>query len=201
MAGAKFKVTPGLDEIVARMIRPELGRIANEAGRVAKRLAPPTKTWVTMRDARVRQPHVHADGDELPDNLRFKLTAFAWDLEHPGALPIGGETGGGADDGSGWGEAQTVPGRYSYLRYPRDRSQGHLVQIINCRCVLEMDPEGVAKMIRVTEPIVNGTKVTATVIAEGDYVVEAEYGEVYPGDLIAEGTKFMHRMVGQMGAR
>lgn len=197
MAG--FKARKDLDEVVAHMIRPEVGRIAEEAGRVAKRHAPATKQWVSMRDGKVRDPHVHADGDTLPDNLRFKLTAFAWDLEHPGALPIEVEKGGTGN--SKWPDAQTVPGRHSYLRFPRDKSQGHLVQIINCRCQLEMDPEGVARMISVTEATVVGTKVSAKVVASGDYVVQAERGDVYEYDLIAEGEWFMRKAVLEMGAR
>lgn len=182
------------------MCVPGVAKIAHEAGRVAKRLAPPTKTWLSMGDDRVRMPHVHADGDELPDNLRFKLTAFAWDLEHPGAMgsPVKG-TGAGKTH---WQRtAATVPGRYSYLLFPRDPSAGAYIQVVNCRCGLEVDPNGVAKMIRVQEPKVVGAKVTAKVIAEGPYVVEAERGDVYEDGLIAEGTWFMRRMVAEMGAR
>lgn len=196
---AKFTVRKDLDEVVARMALPKVREVANEAGRVAKRNAPPTKKWLSMRDGKVREPHVHADGDELPDNLRFKLTAFAWDLEHPGALPIEIERGGSGN--SRWPDAQTVPGRYSYLKAPRDKTQGHLVQIINCRCQLVMDPQGVAKMISVTAPLIRGTKVTAKVVAQGNYVVEAEQGDVYEYDLRAEPTHFMRRTVLEMGAR
>ena len=196
---ARFTVRPDLDEVVARMVAPKVGEVARETARVAKKHAPPTKTWLSMRDNRVREPHVHADGDELPDNLRFKLTAFAWDLEHPGALPIGGETGG--DGTSKWPDAETVPGRYSYLRYPRDKSQGHLVQIVNCRCVLQMDPDGVAKMISVTPVKVVGAKATATVVAQGAYVIEAERGDVYEYDLVAPPTNFMRDTVHEMVAR
>lgn len=195
---ATFTVRPGLDQIVAGMIAPKVGEVAKQAGKIAKRGAPPTKTWISRRDGKVRMPHVHADGDEMPDNLRFKLTAFAWDLEHPGSLPVEVEKGTGA---SRWPDARTVPGRHSYLLFPRDKSQGHFVQIVNCRCVLEMDPEGVARMIRVTEPVQFGTKVTAKVIAEGAYVEQAERGEVYPGGLVAEGEWFMRKAVLEMGAR
>lgn len=201
MAG--FKARADLDAIVAHMVKDKVTEVARQASVIAKREAPPTKTWVSMRDGAVRMPHVHADGDELPANLRFKLTAFAWDLEHPGAVPIAVERGGaGKGKKTSWPRtAQTVPGRYSYLRFPRDKSQGHFVQIVNCRCQLEMDPEGVAKMISVTPAVVSGTKVQAKVVAEGKYVVEAERGDVYEYDLIADGEWFMRKAVLEMGAR
>jgi hypothetical protein len=195
----RFKARKDLDLIVAQMVKDHVTETAREAERIAKREAPPTKTWVSMRDGAVREPHWHADGDELPNNLRFKLTAFAWDLAHPGAVPIEMQRNAGV--GNNWGDAPTVPGRYSYLRFPRDKSQGHFVQIVNCRCTLKMDPEGVAKMISVTPATVTGTKVQAKVVAEGKYVVEAERGEVYEYDLIADGEWFMHKAVREMGAR
>lgn len=70
----RFVVNPALDEEVARrFLAPRVERLTGRVEEEAKRLAPPAKVWITMRDERVRASHVHTDGQEVPDNLRFKL--------------------------------------------------------------------------------------------------------------------------------
>lgn len=193
---AKFTAVPGLNELVAEMIAPELTNIAEFVADKARSYAPPTKKWRNVGDSRVRPSHVHAGGQEVPDNLRFELTAFEWDVKHPGASRVGGRDQTG--DGSGWDgpAARTVPGVKSFLKFPRDHTGGHLVQILNCRCGVVMDPDGVAKLVKVEAAVARGTKVTATVVAEGSHVHGAEYGDVYPSPVlepVAKGTFFMHR--------
>jgi hypothetical protein len=39
----------------------------------AQRNAPDGKVWVTAHDERVRPSHVHADGQVVPDNLRYLI--------------------------------------------------------------------------------------------------------------------------------
>ncbi|MFC8066089.1 hypothetical protein [Streptomyces sp. NPDC057293] len=47
---AKFTPTPGLEEQLAQMLAPDVRRIAQKVEVEAKRLAPPTKRWVTVGD-------------------------------------------------------------------------------------------------------------------------------------------------------
>lgn len=196
MSGAKFTPAPGLDALVARMIVRDVQDVVRETESEAKRQAPDTKTWITRRDAFVRRTHRAVDGKEIPENLRFKLTAYEWDLQHPGAIPVATRNRGGhstTDSALGAGS--------SYLREPRDPSQGHYVQIVHCRCELARTPNGVAKWVSSTVAKAVGTKVSGVVYAEHELIIPTEYGDVYPGGMIAPPTLFMHRTVGIMAAR
>ena len=187
---AKFTPITGLDEEVAvRIVAEAVGTIAREVQEEAKRRAPPTKEWVSMGDNAVRKQHRRVNSQVRPDNLRFQLTAYLWDLQHPHAIgaPVKRGTGGGWDGP----DADMVEGAFSYLLAPRDQTAGAYVAIVNCRCVLLMHPDGISKLIKRTRTRVLGTKVQAVVYAQGEFMIEAEYGDVYPGDLFSPGTWFM----------
>lgn len=71
---ARFEPVQGLDEIIAqRIVRPQVVRALDMLEDEAKRRAPDTRVWVTMRDERVRPTHMDADGQTIPANLRFKI--------------------------------------------------------------------------------------------------------------------------------
>jgi hypothetical protein len=71
---ARFKPARGLDEQIAqRFGRPVIERALEMLTEEAQRRAPGTRVWVTMRDERVRTSHFNADGQVIPDNLRFKV--------------------------------------------------------------------------------------------------------------------------------
>lgn len=199
MSPAEFHARDDLEELVARMIVPEVQKIVDAVEREAKRQAPATKKWVTRADPIVRKTHRAVHGDELPENLRFKLTAYQWDIQHPGSVSSKTAHNKG---GHSYRDAPTSPGAFSFMDAPRDHAPGHLVQVIHCRCILELDENGVAKMVHATRAKAIGKSVTATVYAEGEYVVPAEYGDVYPGNVPpAKGTFFMHKTVAAIGAR
>lgn len=197
MSGAEFHPVDNLDQLIAQMIEDNVATFVRDTEAEAKRQAPPTKTWRTARDAHVRRTHRGMDGEELPSNLRFKVQAYQWDIEHPGAMPVERNTSGGHQAR----DAPIAPGQFSYMIEPRDHSVGHLVQIVSCRCRIVLDPQGVAKMVGSTGVTRVGTKVSGTVYAEGEHVIEAEYGDVYPGGFVAEGTFFMRKTVVAMGNR
>ena len=199
MSGAKFKPVKGLDQLIAKMIVDNVQDVVVATERQAKELAPPTKTWTSLGDSFVRKTHRAAHGDEVPENLRFTLDAYSWDIKHPGAVPVQKANKGGHS----LKDSATAPGFSSYMLEPRDHTQGHYVQSIHCRCFLVLDPEGVARMVSSQRAKAVGTKVSGLVYAEGKHVIGAEYGEVYPDPNLppAEGTYFMHRTVAAMGAR
>ncbi|MFE2723902.1 hypothetical protein [Kitasatospora sp. NPDC059327] len=166
---ARFEAVPGLEELVAAMVAPEIGRIADEVADRAKRLAPPTKQWVTVADDRVRHTHVQTEGQSVPNNLRFKVPSMDWDRRHRGL------------------------GAHTYMKAPRDQTSRAVANIKNCRCHTMLDPVGISRGINSGPPIVAGNHVTVTVVCEGDLVVQAELGDVYPGGLVAAGAHFMAR--------
>ncbi|MYW67138.1 hypothetical protein GTY65_24165 [Streptomyces sp. SID8379] len=174
---AKFHPNPGLEAALARMIAPHVQRIAHQVEVEAKRLAPPTKRWVTVADDKVRPTHVEAQGQVVPDNLRFTINSMEWDRKHRGVGPN------------------------TYMRVPRDHSSRAVANIKHCRCSTTIDPDGIARNITTGQSIITGKKVTVTVSVRAPMVVEAEVGTVYPGNLIAEGTHFMARAAAAVAVR
>ncbi|MGW2550122.1 hypothetical protein [Streptomyces sp. NPDC001635] len=174
---AKFTPAQGLEENLAAMLAPAVQRIAHQVEIEAKRLAPPTKRWVTMADDRVRPTHVAAQGQVVPGNLRFSINSMRWDIEHRGVGP------------------------QTYMLEPRDQSSRAVANIKNCRCTTHKDPDGIARLINTGQPVVAGRRVTVTVSVQGPMVVEAEVGTVYPGNLVADGAHFMSRAAALVAAR
>lgn len=174
---AKFKPAPGLEESVARMVAPYVHRIGQQVEVEAKRLAPPVKRWITVGDDKVRPTHVAAQGQEVPGNLRFAINSMDWDREHRGVGP------------------------QTYMLAPRDESSRAVANLKNCRCTTHSDPDGIARHINTGPPVISGKKVTVTVTARGNWVVEAEVGTVYPGNLVAAGAHFMSRGAAIVAAR
>ncbi|GAA2439850.1 hypothetical protein [Streptomyces glaucus] len=177
MAGPKFTPAQGLEAQLARMLAPAVRQIAVQVEVEAKRLAPPTKRWVTVGDDRVRPTHRKAQGQEVPGNLRFKLNSMDWDIKHRGLGP------------------------HTYMLEPLDQSSRAVANIKNCRCTAHLDPKGIARHITTGQPVITGKKVTVTVSVEAPLVVEAEVGTVYPGNLRADGTHFMARAAATVAAR
>lgn len=72
--GSRFVPAPGLEALVARRIlAPHVADVAADIADEARRGAPSAKMWLSMRDDRVRPSHVDADGQEIPENLRFQV--------------------------------------------------------------------------------------------------------------------------------
>lgn len=72
----RFEARKGLDEEIARrIVAPRVRRALDMLQDAAQGNAPAVKTWVTMRDERVRPSHFEADTQTIPANLRFRLRA------------------------------------------------------------------------------------------------------------------------------
>lgn len=201
---AKFTARPDLDEVVAReFAAPEVTDVAKDAMGEARRLAPATKTWTSMGDGGVREQHVRAHGQVRPDNLRFELDSYEYDVRKPRPVATTSRKG----DGSGWDgpKAKMAAGHHTYLREPRDGSAHALVAVVNCRCFLVRDPQGIARLVRRTPTTVTGTLAKSTVYVEGDYMIQVEFGDRYPradGEVMdEEGTLFMHTAAMNTAAR
>ncbi|MFD3514909.1 hypothetical protein [Streptomyces sp. NPDC058657] len=173
----KFTPNPALESLLAQMIAPHVQRIAHQVEVEARRLAPPTKRWVTVADDQVRPTHVQAHGQVVPGNLRFTLNSMDWDRKHRGV------------------------GANTYMLQPRDQSSRAVANLRNCRCTTAVDPDGIARNISTGQPVITGKKITVTVTARAPMVVEAEVGTVYPGQLAANGTHFMARATAAVAAR
>jgi hypothetical protein len=174
----KVTLTPGLAELVAaRVVVPAVNRIGRAAADAAKQNAPGTKLWQTMEDSRVRPEHRRANQQEIPENLRFTVKSHPWDQKHRGL------------------------GEFTYMLAPRDESSRAVVNLINCRCWPVVNPDGIADLVTWEEAEAAGKRVRGTVVCEGNLVVQAEYGDVYPGGLVVDGTWFMHRAAVDVAAR
>lgn len=170
-----FTPVPDLTAIVAKMVAPEVRKVAKEVERTARRFAPPGKRWISMADPRVRDTHVVAHSlTELPDNLRFAVPKQPWDAEH------GLGEGGGID----------------HLLHPKDTSTGlpiDSVQHVHCRCKLALNPAALASKIKAGPAVFDGSSVTVRVTCVHPEVMGAEYGETYGEGVHSPGTYFMQR--------
>ncbi|MEW1657835.1 hypothetical protein [Streptomyces sp. NPDC093707] len=174
---ATFHAIPGLEQALAKMLAPQIHEVAREVEREARRLAPPTKRWVTVADDNVRPTHAQAHGQERPANLRFEINSMDWDRRHRGVGPV------------------------TYMMSPRDESSRAVANLKNCRCTAQRITDGIARNIHALLPTVTGTRVTAKVVATGRFVVEAEVGTIYPGNLQASGAHYMARAAAAVAAR
>jgi hypothetical protein len=84
----RFTATPGLDQIVAQMIVPDITRITRAVADGAKEAAPAVNAWTSQGDAVTRPEHAKAHGQEKPANLRFVLDSPLYDQAHYGVGPI-----------------------------------------------------------------------------------------------------------------
>ncbi|WP_404949145.1 hypothetical protein HFP70_35775 [Streptomyces sp. ARC14] len=174
---ATFHVEPNLEQKLALLIAPQIHEIARSVERQAKVFAPPTKKWITVADDHVRPTHVAAHGQEVPANLRFKINSMDWDRRHRGV------------------------GALTYMKAPRDESSRAVANLKNCRCQAQSIPDGISRNIHTMPPVVTGSTVTVKVVAKGEWVVPAEIGTVYPGNLEAKGAYFMARAAAAVAAR
>ncbi|MEU5425553.1 hypothetical protein AB0H73_08080 [Streptomyces olivoreticuli] len=174
---ATFHLAPGLEQRLAQMIAPHVHQVGREVEREAKRLAPPTKRWITVADDKVRPTHAAAHSQEVPDNLRFEINSMDWDRRHRGVGPI------------------------TYMLKPRDESSRAVANLKNCRCAVHNIADGIARHIKTEPPSIADTTVTVKVVASGKYVVEAEVGTVYPGNVEAKGVHYMARAAAAVAAR
>lgn len=70
----KFVPARNLDATIAvRFGKPRVERVLRMLTDEAKSRAPGVRAWITARDERVRHSHMEADGQLVPDNLRFKV--------------------------------------------------------------------------------------------------------------------------------
>lgn len=71
----RFRPGPRLDErVAAKYAVPEARRLADQLADRVRANAPNAGIWITAHDERVRPTHVEADGQTIPDNLRYILT-------------------------------------------------------------------------------------------------------------------------------
>jgi hypothetical protein len=118
---------------------------------------------MTSEDERVRRSHAEAEGQTIPENLRYKLQKMTYVR------------------GSGRGRRPSVPGHYvlapghDLARIPRDDRLPDY-QKMRCRCESVELPGLVAASIHGTVTVVSGRRVQAEVYSRFNRVAESEFG-------------------------
>lgn len=159
---ARFRERKDLDQVVARMIVPDVTRITRAAGDGAKEAAPPEKVWLTKMDEKVRPEHVKAHRQAVPKNLRFTLDTPEYDQRNYATGPI------------------------QMGRKPRDKKGFTPGNTAECRCFLGEIPDGVSKTIKAHAARAAGTRVTGRVTCDHKLASPAEYGNSQD-----QGARFM----------
>lgn len=163
----EFRAVPGLDEMVAQMVAPEVRKVAESVHREARKGAPAAKRWVSMSDGKVRPTHVEAHGQQIPENLRYHVTSMEWDRQHRGVGPV------------------------TYMLRPKDDSSRAVANIKNCRCVSALDPTAIARRVKIGPTKVYGTEISIEVSCSFYKIVECEFGDSYTFGNVSPGTRFM----------
>ncbi|WP_431976083.1 hypothetical protein [Micromonospora haikouensis] len=166
-----YRPKSGLEAAIARLIAPRVQQITEQVAEAARDNAPPTKTWKSQGDALVRPEHRAADGQEVPENLRFVVGSPAYDQQHYGAGP------------------------HQQLREPRD-PEGTPGATVNCRCQTVSDPDGIARNIHAHPVTVSGSRIVGVVTCHGNRVVDSEFGTDKD-----DAARFMGRAIDEVARR
>jgi hypothetical protein len=169
---ANFKPAKGLNALAAQLVAGEVSRIAGEIRDSAQEKAPPSKRWKSQEDALVRDSHRHANGQEVPDNVRFQVKTPSYDQQH------------------------YDPHEYQMMKFPGDRENATPGNYEWCRCESIPDPEGVKRNIESSEAVAKSTKASAHVTAKFNRIEESEYGA--NGEA---GIRFMGRALTEVAAK
>ena len=147
-----FEPRPGLDTIVASTIAlPAVRRVAADVRDRVQRGAPDGKVWVTAHDEKVRPSHRAADGQVVPDNLRYLLPKV--------------NTGNDVND---------IRIGLDQARAPRDPNLP-IGNRINCRCVSIGLHGIIARAVRLDEAVAAGPHVRARVSVRFPRIGESEH--------------------------
>lgn len=172
---ARFTPVPGLDEMVALMVAPEVRDVADDVRKIARKLAPNAKSWVHMADGRVRDTHVEAPGRAMninvPTNLRFDIRSMKWDMVDDESRHVGAST---------------------WMMRPRDFASGGIANSKQCRCHATIDRDAIRNTLRTGPTELLGARIRIVVSATGNRIVASEFGETY--DHVAKPAKGLHWM-------
>lgn len=181
-------INPGLEALVARgPLRAWAERASHDLELGAQRTAPPARIWKTAEDERVRQTHHDADGQAIPDNLKFVL-------DKPQAGPTA--HGQASRAANGGGQSGNIANKANeagveLARYPRDESLSPANRE-NCRCE-SITAEGmIAATVHSDGVHVEGSAVTFTVSTGFNRAAESEFGD---GD--SPGLRWMGRALSE----
>jgi hypothetical protein len=183
---ARLELRRDLNLVAARQVRPAVDRIAGSVRNEAQRRAPAAKVWISERDARVRPSHVHADGQTIPENLRYRLRRMTY--VRKGRDP---RTRKALNPAGGWKEAAG----FDLAREPRDPALPD-EQKKMCRCHSFPLPDAISRRIFAQPAQVHGTRVTARVEVTFNRIAEAEFGNEHDA-----GTRFMGRAADAVARR
>lgn len=137
-----------LDAVIARHVAPRVQQLADEVAAAAAANAPSAKMWVTEADERVRHSHATADGQTIPENLRYVL-------DPP------------QDDNA-------ATNTKDLAREPRDPALPQ-AQRLNCRCGSFEMLGAVGATIRAEPAVVEGARVLGRVVCPFHRAAESEF--------------------------
>ncbi|MEW9530762.1 hypothetical protein [Microbispora sp. NPDC049125] len=182
----KVELRDDLNQVVARMIRGKVERIAREVAAEAAANAPAAKVWITAADERVRPSHVDAEGQTIPENLRFKLRKQRY---------VGGTGRGSGRRAVHYSGVAVLTSGYDLARKPRDPALPR-DQKDRCRCISVRIPNAIARKVHAEPAVIEGSRVTARIVVQFQRIAESEFGT--SGD---PGTHFLGRAVNTVAAR
>lgn len=158
----RIELHKDLDFRATGLVRSAVNKLAATVAREAQLRAPAARVWLTAADERVRPSHVDADGQTIPVNLRFKLRKQVYV--------------------KGGGRGSKVPGHmelarsgFDLAREPRDEDLPP-DQRKQCRCADVTLPGVIAKKIRTSAAVVEGTRARAQVWVRFNRIIESEHG-------------------------
>jgi hypothetical protein len=182
----RVELTPDLDRKMADLAARAVDQLTGQVQDAARKLAPDGKIWVTAHDERVRISHARADGQLIPDNLRYRLPAVYYVRKGRGP------DGKAANPGGGW---KAIEGRFDLARRPRDEALP-VHQSVNCRCASVAVAGAIARSIHRTPVALAATRASAEVYTRFPRAAESEFGT--SGDV---GAHFMAGALREVAAR
>lgn len=168
----RFEPARDLDaQVAAKLAFPFVNRLSEELHGLSQAYAPDAKVWITMRDERVRHSHADADGQTVPENLRYKVKKV--------------NTGDDVND---------VRAGFDLARQPRDPNLP-IGNRINCRCESLPLPGVIAATVNKLPTVLQGTRASGGVESRFPRV-----GESHEGTSEDTAVPFMRRALQEVAA-
>ncbi|MFF4777525.1 hypothetical protein ACFY05_32180 [Microtetraspora fusca] len=163
---ARVELRQDLNAMMARRVRSTVQELTRRLAAEAARRAPAAKVWITAADERVRPAHRKADGQTIPENIRFKLARQVYIRKGRRRDRRAVNVAGGM---------KIVPGEWVLAREPRDDDLPE-DQKTRCRCIAVVWPGAIGKAVRAEPVTVTATGARGRVSVRFERIEESEFG-------------------------